>query len=169
MLLDITRLEEGKLILEHTPLDLRRSIERVAHELQLLTERHSIMLDLPASSLLVEGNALRLEQVLYNLVQNAIKYSPRGGTVTVTARQDAQQAVISVTDEGVGIRPTALPHVFERFYRAPDIPETNISGLGLGLYLVKEFVGLHGGTVEVRSVEGQGTTFRVTLPLIPLQ
>ena len=167
MLLDITRLEHGKLILEHAPLDLRRSIEQVIHELQLLTERHNIVLDLPASPLTVEGNALRVEQVLYNLVHNAIKYSPAGGTVTVTARQDGQQAVIRVTDEGVGIPPTDLPHVFERFYRAANISQRNISGLGLGLYVVKEFLELHDGTVAVQSVVGQGTTFRVTLPLIP--
>jgi signal transduction histidine kinase len=169
MLLDITRLEHGKLIFEHVPLDVRRSIELVVHELQLLTEHHRIVLDLPATPLMVEGNALRVEQVLYNLVHNAIKYSLTGGTVTVMARQDGQQVVISVTDEGVGIPPTDLPHVFERFYRAANVPQTNISGLGLGLYLVKEFVELHGGKVEVQSVLGQGTSFYVMLPLIPPQ
>jgi signal transduction histidine kinase len=137
------------------------------HELQLLTERHRIVLDLPAVPLMIEGNALRVEQVLYNLMHNAVKYSPTSGTVTVTARQDRQQAVISVTDEGVGIPPPDLPHVFERFYRAANVPQTDINGLGLGLYLVKEFVELHGRTVEVQSVVEQGTIFHVTLPLIP--
>ncbi len=167
MLLDITRLEHGKLVLEHVPINLRHSIERVVDELQLLTERHTIVRELSAAPLTVAGNALRLEQVLYNLVQNAIKYSPEGGTITVTARPDGQQAVITVTDEGMGIRAEDLPRVFERFYRAANIPQLTMSGLGLGLYLVREFVGLHGGTVEVQSVVGQGTTFRVTLPLMP--
>jgi hypothetical protein len=166
MLLDSTRLEHGKLVLERVPLDLRRVIAQVVDDLQLLTEQHTIVLDLSAAPLTVAGNAVRVEHVLYNLVHNAIKYSPEGGTVTVTARQDGQQAVITVTDAGVGIPAADLPHVFERFFRAANIPQTTMSGLGLGLYLVKEVVALHGGTVEVQSVVGHGTTFRVLLPLI---
>ena len=164
MLLDVIRVEHGKLVLERAPFDLRRSIKRVVQELQLLTEQHTIVLNLPESSLTVEGDELRMEQVLYNLVQNAIKYSPMGGTITVTAQHEGQQIAITVTDEGVGIPVDDLPHVFDRFYRATNVPQTTISGLGLGLYLVKEFVEMHGGMVDVQSTVGQGTTFRVTLP-----
>lgn len=164
MLLDITRLEHGKLVLELRPIDLCESIAQVVQELQLLTEQHTITVELPSSPIIVSGDDLRIEQAIYNLIQNAIKYSPAGGTITVTAQQDAQQAVITVTDEGVGIPAEDLPYVFDRFYRATNISQGNISGIGLGLYLVKEFVGLHSGTVDIQSVVGQGTTFRVTLP-----
>jgi PAS domain S-box-containing protein len=165
MLLDITRLEHGKVLLDRQPIDLRWNIEQVVQELRLLTEYHSITLDLPADPVIVEADELRMEQVLYNLVQNAVKYSPEGGTITVRAWSEAQQAVITVTDMGVGISAEDLPHVFDRFYRATNISEAHISGLGLGLHLVKEFVTLHGGSVDVQSALGRGSTFRVTLPL----
>jgi PAS domain S-box-containing protein len=165
MLLDITRLEHGKVLLDRQPIDLRWNIEQVVQELRLLTEYHSITFDLPADPVIVEADELRMEQVLYNLVQNAVKYSPEGGTITVRAWSEAQQAVITVTDMGVGISAEDLPHVFDRFYRATNISEAHISGLGLGLHLVKEFVTLHGGSVDVQSALGRGSTFRVTLPL----
>ena len=165
-LLDITRLEHGKLVLERAPIDLRQSIVRVVQELELLTEDHTIVLDLPESQLVVNGDELRFEQAMYNLVQNAMKYSPQGGTITVAARAVGGQAVMTVADQGVGIPATDLPHVFDRFYRAANIPQATISGLGLGLYLVKEFISMHGGTVDATSVVGKGTTFRITIPLM---
>jgi PAS domain S-box-containing protein len=169
MLLDLTRLEHGKMVLDCTPIDLRPSIERVSQELQLLTVTHTILVDLPPAPLMVEADALRLEQVLYNLVQNAIKYSPHGGTITVAAWQDEQQTVVSVTDQGVGIPAAELAQVFDRFYRATNVPQGSINGLGLGLHLVKEFVALHGGEVDVQSVVGVGSCFRVRLPLTPIE
>jgi PAS domain S-box-containing protein len=165
MLLDLTWLEHGNVGLDCQLIDLRLIIERVLQELQVLTDQHTIVLDVPASPLILEADELRLEQVLYNLVQNAIKYSPEGGEITVMAQPEGQQAVITVTDEGVGIPAEDIPQVFERFHRATNISQIHISGLGLGLHLVKEFVTLHGGTVDVQSVVGQGSRFRVILPL----
>lgn len=165
MLLDLSQLDHHKAVLEVSPIDLGQSIERVAQEIQLLTEQHTIALELPAAPLIVEADELRLEQVLYNLIQNAVKYSPQDGTITVVARQEGQQAVIMVIDQGVGIPPEDVPHVFERFYRATNISSAHQSGLGLGLHLVKEMVELHGGSVDVQSVLGQGSRFRVALPL----
>jgi signal transduction histidine kinase len=166
MLLDITRLEQGSWVFEPAPIDLRHGIEQVVQELHLLIERHSIVTHLPATPLIVEGDDLRFEQIMYNLIQNAIKYSPIGGAITVTARQEARQAVITVRDEGMGIPAQDLPNVFERFYRATNVPHATISGLGLGLYLVKEYVEMLRGAVEVQSSVGEGTTFQITIPLI---
>jgi PAS domain S-box-containing protein len=166
MLLDITRLDAGKMKLEHAPIDLREGIEQVIYELQLITGQHAITLDLSETPLIVEGNDVRFEQVMYNLIQNAIKYSGAGSTVRVTAQQEGNCAVVTVADEGMGILAQDLPHVFERFYRASNISNVSVSGLGLGLYLVKEFVEMQGGTVDVQSIVGQGSTFRVILPLM---
>jgi hypothetical protein len=169
LLLESIRVEQGHLVLERAPVDLRRSLTRVVHDLQRLAERHTLALDLPSTALLVEGDAVRLQHVLYQLVQNAMKYSPEGGTITVTGQHAGPQVVILVTDEGMGIPAADLPHVFDRFYRASNLPQTTISGIGLGLYLVKEVVALHGGTVDVESAVGQGTTVRVTLPQLSEQ
>jgi signal transduction histidine kinase len=113
----------------------------------------------------VNGDAMRLEQVLENLVQNAIKYSPSGGRIQVRIEPQSDTAKLCVSDEGIGIPQTAIPQVFDRFYRAPNVDPQRITGMGIGLYVVKEIVTLHGGTVGVESGEGKGTTFTVTLPL----
>jgi signal transduction histidine kinase len=166
MLLDITRLEHGSFVLDRRPMNLCDAVELVVREFRQLAERHIFTVDLPDTPLFVAGDELRLEQVLYNLLQNAVKYSPAGGTIAISAGREGQQAVITVRDRGVGIPAEELPHIFERFYRATNIPEGTISGLGLGLYLVKALIHMHGGAVDVQSVVGEGTTFRVSLPLI---
>jgi CheY-like chemotaxis protein len=112
------------------------------------------------------GDELRLEQVLQNLLQNAIKYSPAGGAIIVTVERQAMHAVVQVRDHGVGIPTTAIPHLFERFYRVPGATEQHIQGAGIGLYVVKEIVTLHGGTVGATSQEGGGSTFTIQLPLL---
>ena len=113
------------------------------------------------------GTGYAWRQVIQNLIQNAIKYSPAGGPVTVEVSQQAQLACLSVTDQGIGISPESLPRLFQRFYRAANADADGISGLGIGLYVVKEIVTLHGGTVTVRSAEGQGSTFTISLPMAP--
>lgn len=165
MLLDMTRLEDGHLMLELAPVDLRMILERIAQELQPLTDQHSLVLDLSPFPLIVNADELHIEQALYNLVQNAIKYTPMGGTITITAWPEGQHAIITVADNGMGIPPEDLPHIFDRFYRASNIHQDNINGLGLGLYLVNMFVTMLGGTVSVESTLNQGTTFRVELML----
>ena len=115
--------------------------------------------------ILVNADPLRLEQVVHNLVNNAVKYSPTGGGVTVRVERQAELALLSVSDEGLGIPAGALPQLFQRFYRADNVTAHHISGMGIGLYVVREIVTRHGGTVEVTSTEGAGSTFRVSLPL----
>jgi signal transduction histidine kinase len=108
---------------------------------------------------------MRLSQVFQNLLQNAVKYSPKGGTVTIAAQASAHIARITITDEGIGIPADVLPNLFQQFYRAANAEQHLIGGLGLGLYVVRELLLLHGGRISVESVEGSGSTFIVELPL----
>ena len=103
--------------------------------------------------------------MLTNLLQNAVKYSPDGGQITLTLDRFNSYARIAVTDEGIGIPAEARPHLFTRFFRAGNVEGKDFGGMGIGLYLVKEIVTAHGGTVTVESSEGKGSTFTVLLPL----
>jgi PAS domain S-box-containing protein len=167
--LDITRLHSSQLHIERAPVDVAALARLVVDESALTVTLHSVVYDGPNTPLMVAGDELRLIQVLQNLVQNAIKYSPAGGTVRVSVEHQGAAARVAVSDEGMGIPQAELPRLFQRFYRASNVEERQISGLGVGLYLVKELVTLHGGTVEVLSEEGRGSTFTITLPLLPNQ
>jgi len=162
---DMARLHSGQLLIERVPLDVGALARRVVAEVLPSVTTHTVIYVGPETPLLIEGDELRLDQVLQNLVQNAIKYSPAGGAVQVQVEQQAATVRIAVSDEGMGIPAAELPELFERFYRASNVDERQISGLGVGLYIVKELVALHGGTIEVVSEAGRGSTFTVTLPL----
>ncbi|HMA34494.1 MAG TPA: hybrid sensor histidine kinase/response regulator [Chloroflexia bacterium] len=164
-LLDLSRLQTGQLTIERQVVDLAALARRVVEEMGTAFERHTLTTSIPENPLLVTGDELRLEQVLYNLLQNAIKYSPRGGALAVRVAAEERLATISVTDHGIGIPAAAQPRLFTRFYRAENAAAPGISGMGVGLYVVREIMTLHGGRVEVASVEGQGSTFTVWLPL----
>ncbi|PJF44191.1 MAG: hypothetical protein CUN55_05215, partial [Phototrophicales bacterium] len=107
-------------------------------------------------------DTLRIEQVLQNLISNAVKFSPDGGTVTITMSRKDNYACISVSDQGEGIPEDKLKRIFERFYRVPGISQ---EGIGIGLSIVKQIVEAHGGYVTVESTVGKGTTFSVFLPI----
>jgi PAS domain S-box-containing protein len=164
MLLDISRIQTGQLSLHREPLDLRALLRGLIDEIRMSLSEHTIDADLPDESLLIDGDELRLEQVFQNLIQNAVKYSPNGGAITVRAvgRQDA--VCVEVIDQGISIPADALPQLFQRFFRAPNSGGYQIAGIGIGLYVVREIVELHGGTVTATSVEGQGSEFTVRLP-----
>ena len=164
-MLDVTRIERGQLTIANDPLDLASLVRTIVDEVQLTTQMHSIELIAPCGTILVRGDAVRLSQVLFNLLQNAIKYSPDGGTIRVDMTRTPREVAVSVTDHGMGIPPDAVPHLFERFYRAPPVRSEHISGMGVGLYVVGEIVALHGGEVTVSSTEGVGSTFTVRLPI----
>lgn len=164
-LLDVARLELGQLALERATLDLRALALRVAEEIQPALERHTLSVEGGETALVVEGDEVRLEQVLQNLIQNAVKYSPEGGPVRVRLERAGAWARVLVRDEGIGVPAEALPHLFTRFYRADNAARYAISGTGIGLHVVKEIVCLHGGTVAAASVEGRGSTFTISLPL----
>jgi len=164
--LDISRLHIGQLHIERAPLDVGAVARQVVEEFLPTVTTHTIVYTGPTTPLLIEGDALRLIQVLQNLVQNAIKYSPAGGVIQVRVEQYDATVRIAVRDTGIGIPQSELSQLFQRFYRASNAGERQISGFGIGLYVVKELVTLHGGTVEVVSEEGQGSTFIITLPLL---
>jgi signal transduction histidine kinase len=166
-LLDVARLSTGVLSLDTHLIDLCAITRRAVEEAGPLLRKHSQTLDLacPADPLVVHGDPLRLEQALQNLLDNAVRYSPGGGPVTVTLVQAGSQACLSIKDRGIGIPEADQTQVFERFYRAGNINPLQTSGFGLGLYLTRAIVEHHGGTITVESAEGQGSTFTIYLPL----
>ena len=169
-LLEVSRIIAGKLRLEWTPVDLASTVDGAIDAVRAAADAKDITLELELERDLgpVRGDRNRLQQIVWNLVSNAIKFTPSGGSVNVRLARDAQDAVITVRDTGIGIRAEFLPHIFERF-RQGDSTSTRIhGGLGLGLAIVRHLVDLHGGTVAARSAgEGRGATFTVRLPLSP--
>ncbi|MFP4440220.1 MAG: ATP-binding protein [Chloroflexaceae bacterium] len=164
-LLDLSRLQMGHLRIQQVPLELGSLVNQVVEELQA-TSTDTLLIYQPApESLFVAGDAVALRQVVRNLLQNAIKYSRPGDRVEVCVEQRAAQVGVRITDQGIGIPAVALPHLFQSFYRAPNAVQHQQHGIGVGLYIVKELVTLHGGSIDVTSQEGVGSSFTVTLPL----
>ncbi|HEY8489371.1 MAG TPA: ATP-binding protein [Dehalococcoidia bacterium] len=162
-LLDVSRLEAGRLTLEREPTDLTALVEQAATAARTATDRHVITVDAPAS---VEARVdpLRLEQVLANLLDNAVKYSPDGGRVEVTLSEPRDGAVeLSVRDHGLGIPPEQRGRIFERFHQAHGSGYR--SGMGLGLYISRQIVELHGGEVRAEFPPDGGTRIVVRLPV----
>jgi PAS domain S-box-containing protein len=165
-LLDVSRLRHGQLIVRQQPTDLaelaREVHDRFEHSPHM-TPRHTLALEAPTPVVAVVDRE-RIDQVLTNLVSNALKYSPMGGEARVTVRQEADRAVIAVRDQGLGIAPEARAALFQPFSRGAAIRDT-IGGVGLGLYISAQIVERHGGTIEVESAPGQGSAFTVRLPM----
>lgn len=162
-LLDLSRIELGRFTIEPQIIDLVALVQRVVAE-HPATAQHSLHLQCPYTHLPIRGDEIRLEQVLRNLLQNAIKYSPAGGPIFVRVAEISDGVTIAVTDHGIGIPQAAQAHLFNRFYRARNTDVLRVTGLGIGLYVVKEIVVQHGGSIEIRSTEGRGSTFTVRLP-----
>ncbi len=166
-LLVISRLDAGEVKMDKTRLDLGHLAASTAEQMRLLAEEKSILLrSNVATGIFVEGDRSRLQQVIVNLVANAIKYTQEGGEVEVSVRGYGVTAVLEVSDNGAGISAHALPHVFERFYRADKARSRNSGGAGLGLAIVKAICTAHGAEIRVSSQEGQGSRFNVELPLM---
>lgn len=180
--LDITKIESGSIDLEWRSLHLAEALSGVIAELKgLTTERgHELTISIPPGLPLVRSDAHRLHQILYNLLTNAVKYTPRGGRVWVEAREavfaelpdevrddlveERRYLQVSICDNGVGISSQDLPHIFDRFYRAESPLKIEAGGTGLGLSLVKPLVHLLGGRLWVESTPGEGSTFSFVLP-----
>jgi PAS domain S-box-containing protein len=127
-------------------------------------DRPSLRVETPSTPLLVQADQQRLRQVLANLLTNAVKYSPDGSEIVLRVSRSEGEARVAVIDQGVGMPPEALPHLFERFFRAEGAAE-RAPGLGLGLFITRRIVEAHGGNIHVESELGQGSTFSITLPL----
>ena len=167
-ILDVSRIVAGKLSLDVRAVDLSAVIEGALDSVRHAADAKGVRLVTEIARTVgpFEGDPDRLQQVAWNLVSNAIKFSTRGGTVRVRLRQDGDHAEMSVQDDGLGIKPEFLPHVFERFRQADSSSTRPHGGLGLGLAIVRHLVELHGGSVDVASAgEGKGATFTVRLPL----
>lgn len=169
-LLDVATIDQGQLRISATTLDLGALLRRVVQNLQPTFPAHTLRLSDDATPLWVQGDAMRLEQVLANLIQNAVRYSPVGSEVVITSALHADQAQISVRDQGNGIAASARPFLFERFARVKQGRASFVPGLGLGLFICKTIMDLHGGSIAVESAVGAGSTFVLLLPRIePLQ
>ena len=164
-LLEISRMPHAPVSLEQSQCNLSQLARRVAEEMGPLLRYHTLEVDIPVEDIRVTGDTERLEMVLHNLLHNAVQYSPAGGAIVVSLVQNDSEACLSVKDNGVGIPHEALPRIFGRFYRANDTSVHTATGMGVGLYIVKQIVESHGGYVDVQSVEGLGSTFTVCLPL----
>ncbi len=166
-LLDVSRIHTGRLPLRPEPLDLvaqvRALVERYRDQ---LGEHHTLVFRLVGTPGQVVGDADRLEQVLTNLIDNAIKYSPRGGEILVEVRAEFGGVVVRIEDQGIGLSPGAEETIFQPFSRAPNAARQNVPGLGLGLYICRSIIERHGGTIRASSPgEGLGTVFEIRLPL----
>jgi signal transduction histidine kinase/ActR/RegA family two-component response regulator len=164
-LLDVSRMIQGRVSLTVSPLDLRTvidaAVETIRHAAQ--AKDIAIAVEQPDEAMGVIGDEHRLQQVIWNLLANSVKYTPRGGRVLVSLARERGRAVIRVTDSGDGIEPEFLPHVFEPFRQGTSA--TMRSGLGLGLAIVRRLVDLHGGRITAESEgAGKGSTFTVSLP-----
>jgi signal transduction histidine kinase/CheY-like chemotaxis protein len=170
-LLDVSRVTRGKISLQHQAVNLGDLVRRCMLELGMgrLAEVHELTLELRTETVCVEGDPVRLEQVVCNLIHNAVKYTPRGGSVSVSAEEEGGQAIIRVRDTGLGITADMLGKIFEPFTQVESSRKRSEGGLGLGLPLVRSLVELHNGTVEASSAgRGRGSEFVVRLPLHPL-
>ncbi len=166
-LLLVSRLETGEALMQKREIDLGHMVGAVADQMAPLAEDKLLSLKLDVTpGIIVEGDEIRLKQVGVNLLDNAFKYTPEGGHVSIAVRAECDLAVINVVDSGMGIARQALPRVFDRFYRAEQARTNRTSGTGLGLSIVKSIVEAHGGHVTAESHEGRGASIRVELPLL---
>ena len=168
-LLDVSRVTLGKIILKRQTVDLRETAERCLADLGMksLAEDKGLTLTLRAQPVSVHGDPVRLEQVVCNLLQNAIKYTPHGGRLSLVVETDRGEGVVRMKDTGIGLSPEMLQTIFEPFAQVESSRQRSEGGLGLGLPLVRSLVAMHGGRVEARSEgPGQGSEFIVRLPLV---
>lgn len=170
-LLDVSRILQGKLSLNITQVDLAATINAAIETVRLAAEAKCIQLQVSVQPNMapVVGDSARLQQVVWNLVSNAVKFTPKHGQIEIAVEYQASQVQLQVRDTGKGISPEFLPYVFDYFRQADGTSTRKFGGLGLGLAIVRHLVELHGGTVKAESAgEGQGATFTVTLPIIQL-
>jgi signal transduction histidine kinase len=164
-MLDAARLEDSQLQLKLEPVDLHQLVRQVADTMGSLTAPgQSLLLEHPGRDVLLVADAGRLETIVVNLIDNALKYSPPGGAVRLAVATEDASATLRVRDQGIGIAEADLPRLFTRFGRLVTAENSHIPGTGLGLYLSREIARMHGGDITVSSALGQGSEFTLTLP-----
>ena len=165
-LLTLTKMDSEETAIKHEKFDFTELCIGAVHALQPAAEKNRLTLTMDvAKDVTLQGDESKLGQVIYNLIDNAIKYTPEGGSVFVTMKADGRNAVFAVKDTGVGIPEEDAKHIFDRFYRVDKARSRETGGTGLGLSIVRQMVQLHRGEIKVDSVFGKGSTFTVTLPL----
>jgi len=162
-LLELSRHQAGRLTLDKKQIIVAKFVEETLNRVSRQGLTHVITLDIPGELPPVVADTVRLEQILYNLVENAIKYSPKGSQIQVFARWESEDVVIGVTDHGIGVAPEDEKRIFEPFNRLEQISTSK--GIGLGLVVCKQLVEAHGGRIWVESKPGEGSTFLFTIPL----
>ncbi|MHB0968160.1 MAG: sensor histidine kinase [Thermoanaerobaculia bacterium] len=168
-LLDVSRIETGRLEIRREDIEWEDFVRSVVRRHSTAISERTFHLDASIDGLVVEGDRDRLEQVLGNLLENAVKYSPDGSDIRINVRAEDEKVVTSVSDRGIGIPEDEINLVFERFHRGRQVSAANYGGLGLGLYISREIIDRHGGSIWVESREGAGTTFSVSLPARPAE
>lgn len=164
--LDVSRIEQGRMKYDFSQFDLKETVATIITELKPNIERAKLTLsfDYETGDYMLEADQGKIKQVIGNLIDNSIKYTPKGGIHVWLKRKEADKLLITISDTGVGIDPVVLPRLFEKFTRAPDASKTNILGTGLGLYVAKKMVEAHNGRIWVESSgEGKGSTFFIEL------
>jgi signal transduction histidine kinase len=164
-LLMLARAESGDVAIEREPVDISTLAQSLSEQLEPVASSKGVRMSCVCEpDVKVIGDAGWIERIILNIVDNAIKFTPEGGHVWIRVFRAAKHAVFEVRDEGVGIPPLALPHVFERFFRADTARSNTAEGAGLGLTLVKWAVDQHDGTIDIQSTSGSGTCVTVQLP-----
>ncbi len=167
-LLTLVNIDSGGMKLNTAEMSLNAQLDEQVKRLLPLARENGIEINLTMhDEIKLNADALKLQQVIYNVIDNAIKYTPRGGEVETELTRVGKKAVIRISDTGIGIPAADLPHIFDRFYRVDKARSRATGGTGLGLSIVKQIVQLHGGNITATSVEGKGTSFEIELPLSP--
>ena len=164
-LLDVSRLDLGRLELRRTTVDLVGLVRAATEQAQTLTRMHALRVETPDQPISGDWDRDRLEEVLHNLLSNAIKYSPDGGEIVVQVEARQSEVEVSVADSGPGIPAESLSSLFDRFRRTEDAVQSDVEGLGLGLYICKSLVEAHGGQIAVELRLGHGSRFSFRLPI----
>jgi two-component system phosphate regulon sensor histidine kinase PhoR len=166
-LLDLSQVQWGKLELHSESFFLVDLLTDNVRSVQASAEQHHIQLNIKTQETKVRADKARVSQVVGNILDNAVKYSPYGGQITVCLQKQGDFYVVSVSDQGIGINPEQFDHIFERFYRVHNTASQPYSGIGLGLYVAKAIIDGHGGQIWLANNKGTGSTFYFTLPVEP--
>ncbi|MBN1191516.1 MAG: PAS domain S-box protein [Dehalococcoidales bacterium] len=164
-LLDMSRIDSGKMVLDRNSLKLSDIFSWLEHDLSRITEKHILKIRLSKDLPVIQGDKLKIAQVISNLVENATKFSPEGSPIVIEAKAGKRNLIISVEDRGTGIPPEAMGNLFNRFYQVEQVVSGKTRGTGLGLAICKGMVEAHGGRMRVKSKVGKGSKFSFTLPL----